>query len=114
MSTSAEATVPTLAQQLQKRVQQLKAYVQQFTAQAAAPDDSVPTAGWVDDENDILIDVFYKELKDDIKDEIIKIERPSAFDKYIVKAVKIDNRKFEQRQERHKQFALRSKFQGTN
>ncbi|RYP42425.1 hypothetical protein DL768_010346 [Monosporascus sp. mg162] len=49
-------------------------------------------AGWVDDEDDTLIDVFYKGLKDDVKDEIIKIERPNAFDKYIAEAVKIDNR----------------------
>ncbi|RYP44010.1 hypothetical protein DL768_009480 [Monosporascus sp. mg162] len=151
MSTSAEATVPTLTQQLQERVQQLKAHIQQLTAQAAAPVDSVPDnfdnpnvkrkaaqnllqlkqkepaskyavefrnlmskAGWVDDKDDTLIDVFYKGLKNDVKDEIIKIERPSAFDKYIAKAVKIDNRQFERRQERRGQFALRSKFQGTN
>ncbi|RYP54385.1 hypothetical protein DL768_000802 [Monosporascus sp. mg162] len=44
MSTSAEATVPTLAQQLQERIQQLKAHVQQLTAQAAAPIDSVSAA----------------------------------------------------------------------
>ncbi|RYP47765.1 hypothetical protein DL768_006233 [Monosporascus sp. mg162] len=44
MSTSAEATVPTLTQQLQERVQQLEAHVQQLTAQAAAPVDSVPVA----------------------------------------------------------------------
>ncbi|RYP46050.1 hypothetical protein DL768_007676 [Monosporascus sp. mg162] len=45
MSTSVEATVSTFTQQLQKRIQQLKAYIQQLTAQAtAAPVDSVPTA----------------------------------------------------------------------
>ncbi|RYP42434.1 hypothetical protein DL768_010343 [Monosporascus sp. mg162] len=244
MSTSAEATVPTPAQQLQKRVQQLEAHIQQLTAQAAASVDSVSTAvtpklkvkkpepydgtgsvqgfltqarvylrleriegdadrilivagflkgdalnwfeptlrdylenakddqetaikkifesyvnfeqklkdnfdnpdaerkaaqnllqlkqkgptskyavefrnlmskaGWVDDKDDTLIDVFYKGLKDDVKDEIIKIERPSAFDKYIAKAVKIDNRQFERRQERRGQFAPRSKFQEAN
>ncbi|RYP36404.1 hypothetical protein DL768_010949 [Monosporascus sp. mg162] len=49
-------------------------------------------AGWVDNEDDTLIDVFYRGLKNDVKDEIIKIERLNAFGKYIAKAVKIDNR----------------------
>ncbi|RYP44171.1 hypothetical protein DL768_009341 [Monosporascus sp. mg162] len=43
MSTSAETTVPTLTQQLQKRVQQLKTYIQQLSIWAtAAPANPVP------------------------------------------------------------------------
>ncbi|RYP53661.1 hypothetical protein DL768_001387 [Monosporascus sp. mg162] len=45
MPTSAEATVLTLAQQVQERVQQLKVYVQQLAAQVtAAPVDLVLAA----------------------------------------------------------------------
>ncbi|RYP17800.1 hypothetical protein DL767_009942 [Monosporascus sp. MG133] len=48
-------------------------------------------AGWVDEEDDSLIDIFYKGLKDNVKNEIVKMARPTTLDKYIAKAVKIDN-----------------------
>ncbi|RYP03653.1 hypothetical protein DL765_010434 [Monosporascus sp. GIB2] len=60
----------------------------------------VAKAGWGDKEEDALIDIFYKGLKDDVKDEIIRVERTLTLDEYIGKAVKIDNRQFERRQER--------------
>ncbi|RYP29515.1 hypothetical protein DL767_006705 [Monosporascus sp. MG133] len=49
-------------------------------------------AGWVDEKDDSLIDIFYKGLKDDVKDEIVKMVRLTTLDKYIAEAVKIDNR----------------------
>ena len=41
--------------------------------------------------NDILIDTFYKGLKNFVKDEIIRKKRPVRFNEYINKAIKIDN-----------------------
>ncbi len=47
---------------------------------------------WTNDERDNLIDMFYKKLKKNIKNEIIKMEQLTTFDKYITETVKIDNR----------------------
>ncbi|RYP68466.1 hypothetical protein DL770_008438 [Monosporascus sp. CRB-9-2] len=61
-------------------------------------------AGYGSDENDIMVDMFYKGLKEDVKDELIKENRTMSFDKYIAEAVKIDNRQFERRQEKKGHF----------
>lgn len=47
-----------------------------------------------------LMSTFYDALNEEVKDEIIKSERPSSLEEYIKLAVKIDNRLFERRQER--------------
>ncbi|KAL0938239.1 reverse transcriptase domain protein [Colletotrichum truncatum] len=44
--------------------------------------------------------MFYQGLKDEVKDEIIKIDRPDDFLQYAELAIKIDNRLFERRKER--------------
>nr|XP_036587337.1 reverse transcriptase domain protein [Colletotrichum truncatum]KAF6798068.1 reverse transcriptase domain protein [Colletotrichum truncatum] len=44
--------------------------------------------------------IFYQGLKDEVKDEIIKIDRPDDFLQYAELAIKIDNRLFERRKER--------------
>ncbi|RYP29015.1 hypothetical protein DL767_006941 [Monosporascus sp. MG133] len=69
---------------------------------------------WVDKKDDSLIDIFYKGLKDDVKDEIVKMARPTTLDKYIAKAVKIDNRQYKRRQERRGQFIPRPRLTGAN
>ncbi|KAH0420200.1 hypothetical protein CcaCcLH18_14136 [Colletotrichum camelliae] len=44
--------------------------------------------------------MFYQGLKDEVKDEIIKVDRPDDFLQYAELAIKIDNRLFERRKER--------------
>ncbi|EQB43072.1 hypothetical protein CGLO_18341 [Colletotrichum gloeosporioides Cg-14] len=44
--------------------------------------------------------MFYQGLKDEVKDEIIKIDRPEDFLQYADLAIKIDNRLFERRKEK--------------
>lgn len=58
-------------------------------------------------DDDILVDMFYRGLKDEVKDEVIRIERPVSLSKYITEAVKIDNRQFERRMEKKGQYAPR-------
>lgn len=58
-------------------------------------------------DDDILVDMFYRGLKDEVKDEVIRIERPISLSKYITEAVKIDNRQFERRMEKKGQYAPR-------
>ncbi|RYP41904.1 hypothetical protein DL768_010426 [Monosporascus sp. mg162] len=65
-------------------------------------------AGYGDGKADALIDMFYKGLKDEVKDEIIRVERPTTFDKYIAEAIKHDNRQFERRQKKKGQYVPRS------
>ena len=43
---------------------------------------------------------FYQGLKDDVKDELIKQNRPKDFADYVAMAVRIDNRLFERRMEK--------------
>ena len=38
---------------------------------------------------------YYRGLKDEVKDELYKEDRPATLSVYIVMAVKIDNRQFE-------------------
>ncbi|KAL0929364.1 reverse transcriptase domain protein [Colletotrichum truncatum] len=44
--------------------------------------------------------MFYQGLKDEVKDEIIKIDRPDDFLQYAELAIKIDNQLFKRRKER--------------
>ncbi|KAF5500005.1 hypothetical protein CGCA056_v014964 [Colletotrichum aenigma] len=44
--------------------------------------------------------IFYQGLKDEVKDEIVKIDRPKDFLQYADLAIKIDNRLFERRKEK--------------
>ncbi|KAF4474589.1 Retrotransposon-derived protein PEG10 [Colletotrichum fructicola Nara gc5] len=44
--------------------------------------------------------MFYQGLKDEVKDEIVKIDRPEDFLQYADLAIKIDNRLFERRKEK--------------
>ena len=53
--------------------------------------------GWP---NDTLIAQFYKGLKDHVKDELVKIERPPSFSEFVALAVSIDNRIYERRLEK--------------
>lgn len=53
--------------------------------------------GW---EDGPLMSQFYSGLKDDVKDELSKQDRPDEFSKYIAIAVRIDNRLFERKKER--------------
>lgn len=54
--------------------------------------------GW-DDEP--LMAQFYEGLRDDVKDEVVKLDRPDDLGTYIELAVKIDDRLYERRQEKH-------------
>lgn len=47
-----------------------------------------------------LASIFYQGLRDDVKDELCKLERPESLAKYMELAIKIDNRLFERRQEK--------------
>lgn len=62
-------------------------------------------AGQVDgNDDDIIIDMFYRGLKDDVKDEAIRIKRPISLADYITEVVTIDNRQFERRLEKKGQY----------
>jgi hypothetical protein len=54
---------------------------------------------WSDDP---LMVAFYQGLRDDVKDELIKEDRPDSLAEYISTAVKIDDRLYERRQEKKK------------
>ena len=54
--------------------------------------------GWDDD--DALMATFYRGLRDDVKDELSRDERPEDIHEYITKAIKIDNRLYERRLEK--------------
>jgi hypothetical protein len=47
---------------------------------------------------------FYRGLKDEVKDELYKEDRPATLAQYIAMAVKIDNRQFERRREKRGQY----------
>lgn len=55
--------------------------------------------GW-DDEP--MMSQFYEGLKEEVKDELSKLDRPDDFTKYVAMAVRIDNRLYERRMERTK------------
>ncbi|TDZ22472.1 Retrotransposon-derived protein PEG10 [Colletotrichum orbiculare MAFF 240422] len=50
--------------------------------------------------DDTKIFMFYQGLKEDVKDELVKQDRPSDFITYAELAIKIDNRLFERRREK--------------
>ena len=55
-------------------------------------------AGIINEGNkDVLIDIFYKGFRNDVKDEAIKLNRNTNFENYISQAIRIDNRLFEYR-----------------
>ena len=41
--------------------------------------------------NDIFINIFYRKLKNIVKNEIIIYDKPGIFDKYAALGIKIDN-----------------------
>ena len=43
---------------------------------------------------------FYEGLKDEVKDELVKEDRPDDFSDYVAMAVRIDNRLYERRMEK--------------
>jgi len=51
-----------------------------------------------------LIAQFYHGLKEEVKDELVKSDRPKDLQKYIELATKIDNRQFERRMEKRGRF----------
>ncbi|KAH8193756.1 hypothetical protein TruAng_012078 [Truncatella angustata] len=53
---------------------------------------------WSD--NDALMTLFYAGLREDVKDEVAKEDRPEEFDDYVERIVKIDNRLYERRLEK--------------
>lgn len=58
----------------------------------------IAKTGWEDD--DALMAAFYAGLKDDVKDELSKEERPELLSEFTTKAIKIDNRIYERRLEK--------------
>lgn len=62
--------------------------------------------GWGDN---ALRDQYYRGLRDDVKDEIARSERPDTFQGMIDMAVKVDNRMFERRLEKKGQYRPESK-----
>ena len=53
---------------------------------------------WRDE--DALMTLFYHGLRDEVKDEICREDRPEEFDDYVTMAIKIDNRLYERRLEK--------------
>jgi hypothetical protein len=51
-------------------------------------------------EDDALMTWFYRGLRDEVKDELAREDRPDQLHEYITRAVKIDNRLYERRQEK--------------
>ena len=51
-----------------------------------------------------LAPIFYHGLRDDVKDELCKQDRPDSLTKYMEMAIKIDNRLFERRQEKKRSY----------
>lgn len=52
-------------------------------------------------DNQALTFIFYNGLKDNIKDELARDERPSTLQEMVEKSIKIDNRLFERRREKN-------------
>ena len=51
-------------------------------------------------DNEPLMAQFYEGLKDEVKDELVKEDRPAELSEYIAMAVRIDNRLYERRMEK--------------
>lgn len=58
---------------------------------------------WSDD--DALMTLFYAGLKEEVKDEVAREDRPEDFTTYVERVIKIDNRLYERRAERQGQKA---------
>ncbi|KAI5460238.1 hypothetical protein BGZ63DRAFT_360224, partial [Mariannaea sp. PMI_226] len=54
-------------------------------------------------DDDILIKIFYKGLKDSIKNEIYKTNKPNTLIKFIIIVIKIDKYKYKRYKERAKE-----------
>ncbi|KAG6145849.1 hypothetical protein E4U38_003759 [Claviceps purpurea] len=48
-------------------------------------------------EDDSQMELFYNGLREDVKDEIAKEDRPGTFDEFVSKVIKIDNRLYARR-----------------
>jgi hypothetical protein len=51
-------------------------------------------------DNEALIEIYYQGLKEEVKDELHKADRPDDLTTYITMAIKIDQRQYERRKER--------------
>lgn len=51
-------------------------------------------------DDDVLMEIFYQGLKEEVKDELYKADRPDTLTEYITMAVKIDERQYERRREK--------------
>ena len=61
-------------------------------------------AGIINGNNkNVFIDMFYKGLRNDVKDEAIKLNRNTSLENYISQAIRIDNQLFERRQKKKKE-----------
>ncbi|OAA35974.1 pol protein [Beauveria brongniartii RCEF 3172] len=54
----------------------------------------------IDWDDDSQMELFYDGLREDVKDEIAKEDRPDDFDRFVEKAIKIDNRLYARKLER--------------
>lgn len=57
-------------------------------------------ASKLDWEDEVLMEIFYQGLKDEVKDELYKADRPDTLTEYVTMAVKIDERQYERRREK--------------
>ena len=57
----------------------------------------MPRLGW---DSEPMMAQFYEGLKDEVKDELVKENRPDDFADYVAMAVRIDNRLYERRMEK--------------
>ncbi|KAF4470627.1 gag poly, partial [Fusarium albosuccineum] len=51
-------------------------------------------------DDDALMDTYYRGLKEEVKDELYKADRPETLTEYIAMAIKIDERQYERRREK--------------
>jgi Ty3 transposon capsid-like protein len=78
---------------------QLKA-LYQIASAAAYSTSFQQIASFLDWDDAALCFAFYDHLKDDVKDDLAKDDRPSTLQALIAKAIKIDNRQFERKREK--------------
>ncbi|KAF5229084.1 hypothetical protein FANTH_14311 [Fusarium anthophilum] len=51
-------------------------------------------------DDEALMEVYYRGLKEEVKDELYKADRPDNITEYVAMAIKIDERQYERRKER--------------
>jgi hypothetical protein len=51
-------------------------------------------------DDDALMEIYYRSLKEEVKDELYKADRPDTISEYITMAIKIDERQYERRREK--------------